>query len=314
MNAEEYAIRITGLRKVYGDLVALKGIDLDVRSGDFFGLLGPNGAGKTTTINILAGLANKTSGEISLFGRNPEREHRACRLSVGLVPQEFNFDLFGKVEKILRFQGGYFGIPAKECEKRAEQLMAQFDLADKRDTPARFLSGGMKRRLIIARSLMHNPRLLILDEPTAGVDVELRRSLWKFLRKISKAGTTILLTTHYIEEAETLCDTIGIINNGEIIELDSTRNLANRLGCETVLVTCDEAIPETATRALAAFEPKINGNGHEMHLTYHKDQVPYTDVLRALVDSGLSVASVRPADNRLEKVFLELTKDHSTHE
>ena len=313
MNDAEQAIDIRGLRKVFDDLVALDGIDLGVRAGEFFGLLGPNGAGKTTTINVLSGLANKTAGEVTLFGRDLVREYRHCRRLVGLVPQEFNFDLFSKVEKILIFQGGYFGIPEDECKRRAEKLMEQFDLTEKRQTPARYLSGGMKRRLMIARALIHQPQLLILDEPTAGVDVDLRRSLWKFLRDINASGTTILLTTHYIEEAEALCDTIGIIHHGLIIEVDSTRKLANRLGCETVLVTSEQPIPESATRVLAAYQPTVNGDGHEMQITFHKDQVPYATVLQNLVATGIPITNIRPAGNRLETVFLELTQGGASH-
>lgn len=314
MNEVEMAIDVRGLRKVYGVLEALCGINLQVKDGEFFGLLGPNGAGKTTTLNVLSGLANKTEGDVTLFGHDLIREYRNCRHLVGLVPQEFNFDLFAKVEKILIFQGGYFGIPVEECKRRAERLMVQFDLTDKRGTSARYLSGGMKRRLMIARALIHNPRLLILDEPTAGVDVDLRRSLWNFLQEINASGTTILLTTHYIEEAEALCDTIGIIHQGRIIEVDSTRNLSNRLGCETVLVTSEQPIPESATRQISAYDPAVNEDGHEMQITFHKGQVPYTTVLQDLVATGIPISSVRPAGNRLETVFIELTQKDASYE
>ena len=307
------AIHIRNLTKRYGDIEALRGIDLEVSEGTFFGLLGPNGAGKTTTINILSGLANKTAGEVTLFGYDLVRQYRHCRRHVGLVPQEFNFDQFAKVQKILEFQGGYFGIDPAVCRSRAEELMERFDLRDKRDTPARHLSGGMKRRLMIARALMHQPRLLILDEPTAGVDVDLRRSLWHFLREINVQGVTILLTTHYIEEAESLCRCIGIINHGRIIELDSTRNLSNRLNRESILVTCQNPVPPSATDRLAAYEPRVAGDGYELVLTFNRDQVPYDQVLREVTQAGLTILNLRPADNRLEQVFLHLTREETAH-
>jgi ABC-2 type transport system ATP-binding protein len=303
------AIEIRGLHKRYGDLEALKGIDLHVEEGKFFGLLGPNGAGKTTSINIMTGLANKTAGEVRLFGHDLIREYRRCRLLVGLVPQEFNFDLFAKVHKILEFQAGYFGVTKSVRNERAERLMAQFGLLEKRNTPSRFLSGGMKRRLLIARALMHEPTLLILDEPTAGVDVELRRSLWAFLREINGQGTTILLTTHYIEEAESLCDTIAIIDHGRIIDQDSTRNMANRLCHESIVVTSHDPIQDAASRALGAFEPKVAADGYQVTLTFNKEKTPFDSVLKQILASGIQVANLQPADNRLEQVFLHLTTD-----
>jgi ABC-2 type transport system ATP-binding protein len=307
------AIRIRNLTKRYGALEALCGIDLEVSEGTFFGLLGPNGAGKTTTINILSGLGNKTDGEVELFGYDLVRQYRHCRRLVGLVPQEFNFDQFARVHKVLEFQGGYFGIDRATCRRRAEELMARFDLLAKRETPARLLSGGMKRRLMIARALVHRPRLLILDEPTAGVDVDLRRSLWHFLREINEQGTTILLTTHYIEEAESLCKCIGIINHGRIIELDSTRNLANRLSRESILVTCQDPVQAAATGRLAAYEPRVTGDGYELVLTFDRDQVSYDRVLREVTQAGLTILNLRPADNRLEQVFLHLTHNGTHH-
>ncbi len=308
------AIDIQNLTKSYGDVHALRGIDLEVSAGCFFGLLGPNGAGKTTTINILSGLSNKTAGDVRLFGHDLQKEYRYCRRLVGLVPQEFNFDQFSKVRKILEFQGGYFGIAPDECHVRADALMKQFDLFEKQDTPARWLSGGMKRRLMIARALMHQPRLLILDEPTAGVDVDLRRSLWTFLREINEKGTTILLTTHYIEEAEALCDTIAIINHGRIIDLDSTRNMSNRLSRESIIVTSQDLVPQTVADQLADYEPEITGEGYELILTFNRETIPYDQVLRRLSDTGLSIANLRPVDNRLEKVFLHLTRSEAEHE
>jgi ABC-2 type transport system ATP-binding protein len=303
------AICIKQLKKNYGRLEALRGIDLKVEQGAFFGLLGPNGAGKTTTINILAGLSNRSSGTVRIFGYDLERAYRECRRLVGLVPQEFNFDQFAMVHKILLFQGGYFGIPRKECMDRAEELMAQFGLLEKRNSPARNLSGGMKRRIMIARALIHRPRLLILDEPTAGVDVDLRRTLWTFLRDINQRGITIMLTTHYIEEAESLCNTIAIIHHGAIVDLDSTRNMADRLSQESIVVTCHQPVDDGVRSALAAFDPHVSRDGYELVLTFNKESVQYDQVLRQLMDTGLAIATLKPVDNRLEQVFLAMTKN-----
>ena len=301
------AISIHRLVKHYDDITALHGIDLRVGPGQFFGLLGPNGAGKTTTINIISGLSNKTAGNVLLFGHDLVRSYRECRRRVGLVPQEFNFDVFTKVQKILQFQGGYFGIEKSECVKRAAALMDQFDLSDKRDTPARNLSGGMKRRLMIARALMHSPKLLILDEPTAGVDVDLRRSLWTFLRDINANGTTILLTTHYIEEAEALCDHIAIIDHGKIIDQDTTRNMSNRLSHESIMVTAAGKIPDSAIRTLEGLNPNLGPDRLQLTLTFHRETVPYESVLNQIIGTGIHISNIRPADNRLEQVFLHLT-------
>ncbi|MEM7391934.1 MAG: ABC transporter ATP-binding protein [Verrucomicrobiota bacterium] len=304
---EALAIDIQKLTKRYGDLTALGGVDLEVRKGEFFGLLGPNGAGKTTTINIMSGLCNKSSGEVHLFGYELIKQYRDCRRMVGLVPQEFNFDQFTRLKKMLMFQGGYFGIPKAICDKRSDELLERFDLKDKWDTPARFLSGGMKRRLIIARALMHEPQLLILDEPTAGVDVDLRKSLWQFLTEINEKGTTILLTTHYIEEAEALCDNIAIINRGQIIARDSTRNMTERLTRESLLVTGEQRIGSEVLEKLKDYAPSLSEDEHELTLTF--DKGAYHEALEQIVTSGLRVSNIKPVDNRLERVFLELTKE-----
>lgn len=301
------AIHIRNLAKSYPGVAALKGIDLTVEAGAFVGLLGPNGAGKTTTINVLAGLCNKTSGEVRLFGHDLITAYRACRRQVGLVPQEFNFDLFTHVRRTLLFQGGYFGIPRKACELRADELLQEFGLTEKAETPARFLSGGMKRRLLIARALMHAPRLLILDEPTAGVDVDLRRTLWAFLRRTNREGTTVLLTTHYIEEAEALCDRIAIINQGAIVVEDATRNLVNRLSCESVVVASAGRIEDPVIQALATFAPTLNADRHEVVLTFDRAETDYAGMMSQVLATGLSITSIRPVDNRLERVFLQLT-------
>jgi ABC-2 type transport system ATP-binding protein len=219
------AISIKNLVKEYPKDTAVDNISLDIKKGEFFGLLGPNGAGKTTTIGILTGLVNKTSGEVKLHGKDVVTDYLEARKLIGLVPQEFNFDLFGKVYNILYFSAGYFGMPAKERPARIKQVLEDLRLWDKKDAKALELSGGMKRKLMIARALMHNPKILILDEPTAGVDVETRRYMWGYLKKLNEQGTTILLTTHYIEEAEQLCEKIAIINKGKIVKMDTTKKL-----------------------------------------------------------------------------------------
>jgi ABC-2 type transport system ATP-binding protein len=219
------ALRIDRLVKRYGDFTAVDGISLDVREGEFFGLLGPNGAGKTTTINAIVGLANITSGSIALFGYDVVRDWRAARRQVGLAPQEYNFDRYLNIRDVLIFQAGYYGLRGRDVERRADELLERFDLTSKAKQVYTRLSGGMKRRLTLARAMIHQPRLLILDEPTAGVDVELRLELWALLRELNRGGTTINLTTHYHEEAEELCDRIGIIQAGRIVALEATATL-----------------------------------------------------------------------------------------
>lgn len=224
------AISIKDLKKSYQDTEALKGISLEIKEGEFFALLGQNGAGKSTTISILTGLTNKTSGDVKLFGKDVMKDYKEARSFIGLVPQEFNFDIFEKVYNILYYNAGYFSIPSKEREVRIEEVLKQLDLWDKRKSQAQTLSGGMKRKLMIARALIHKPRILILDEPTAGVDVETRQSMYKFFKKLNEKGTTILLTTHYLEEAEQLCQRIAIINKGKIIKLENKDKLLKEFG------------------------------------------------------------------------------------
>jgi len=219
------AITIKDLVKTYPNTEALKGVSLEIKKGEFFALLGPNGAGKTTMIQIMTGLCNKTSGEVSLFNKDVYQDYVEARQLIGLVPQDFNFDIFEKVYNILYYNAGYFWIPAKERKERIEKILKDLNLWEKKDAPAIQLSGGMKRKLMIGRALVHNPKILILDEPTAGVDVETRQTMWTYLKKLNQDGTTILLTTHYLEEAEKLCDRIAIINKGKIVTLDTKENL-----------------------------------------------------------------------------------------
>jgi len=302
------AIHISKLLKQYDELNAVDHIDLTVQPGQFYGLLGPNGAGKTTTINIIAGLGLKTAGEVKIFGNDITQDYRACRRLIGLVPQEFNFDQFTKIKQILMFQGGYFGISKEECEARAETLLKEFNLSDKRDTQARHLSGGMKRRLVIARALMHSPKLLILDEPTAGVDVDLRKNLWKFLRQENESGTTILLTTHYLEEAELLCDHIGIINHGKLIAEDNKLNMLERLSHELIILTLRKPPTESQMQQLAELKPKLGSEHRELTLMFNSRELSYLGMLDLVKQAELQVSSIRPSDNRLERVFMELTQ------
>ena len=224
------AITIKDLVKTYPNTEALKGVSLEIKKGEFFALLGPNGAGKTTMIQIMTGLCNKTSGEVKLFDKDVYTDYQEARALIGLVPQDFNFDIFEKVYNILYYNAGYFWIPAKERPAKIQKILTDLGLWEKRNAAARELSGGMKRKLMIARALIHNPKILILDEPTAGVDIETRKAMWEYLKKLNKEGTTILLTTHYLEEAEALCERIAIINKGKIIKLDTKENLIKTHG------------------------------------------------------------------------------------
>lgn len=308
------AVVINGLTKQYADTTALHGIELSIPEGAFFGLLGPNGAGKTTTINILAGLCTKSAGAVSIFGHDIVADYRACRRLVGLVPQDFNFDVFVRLKKMLMFQGGYFGIERAECERRADALLAEFDLTEKGRDQLRHLSGGMKRRAIIARALMHRPKVLILDEPTAGVDVELRQSLWSYLRQLNENGTTILLTTHYIEEAEALCDRIAIINDGRIVTTDSTENLLNRLSQESIHVTFVDRATTVSLSHLPGVTTAASPDGAGVTVIFDREKTDYHAVLESIIASGNRIRNIRPVGNRLEQVFLGLTARSGQHE
>jgi len=302
------AIRISGLEKTYSNgMRALKGIDLEVREGDFFALLGPNGAGKSTTIGILSSLVNKSAGEVSIFGNSIDTDLLAAKRCIGVVPQEFNFSQFEKTIDILVNQAGYYGIPHREATQRAEQYLKRLGLWDKRDVPSRMLSGGMKRRLMIARALIHEPKLLILDEPTAGVDIEIRRSMWQFLQEINAQGITIVLTTHYLEEAEQLCKNIAIIDQGQIIHNTSMRKLLSELHVETFLLDCTscfESAPE-----LAGYPCELVDE-HTLAVQVDKEQ-GLNALFAELSRLDIKVQSLRNRSNRLEELFLMLVDENA---
>ncbi|SRR5690606_421669 len=299
------ALTLRQLCKTYHNgFQALKGIDLDVAEGDFFALLGPNGAGKSTTIGILSTLVNKTSGTVQVFGHDLDREPGALKRCLGVVPQEFNFNQFEKVFDIVVTQAGYYGIPARVAGERAEQYLTQLGLWDKRHAVSRELSGGMKRRLMIARALMHQPRLLILDEPTAGVDIELRRSMWSFLSELNRQGMSIILTTHYLEEAEQLCRNIAIIDQGRIVERSSMRELLLKLDMDTLLLDLGQTLGEA---------PLLQGYACQLLDSHTLEvQVPrqrgVTGLFAQLAERHIEVLSLRNKSNRLEELFVSLVQ------
>lgn len=299
------ALSIQQLTKTYKNgMPALKGIDLEVKQGDFFALLGPNGAGKSTTIGIVSSLVNKTSGKVEVFGLDLDAQRTKAKKKIGIVPQEFNFNQFEKVFDIVVTQAGFYGIPKALAKERAEKYLRQLGLWDKRDTQSRSLSGGMKRRLMIARALVHEPELLILDEPTAGVDIELRRSMWDFLIQLNEAGKTIILTTHYLEEAESLCRNIAIIDQGRIVENTSMRALLQQLQMETFVL--DLAKPAAQTPQLEGFETRLVDT-ETLEVTAPKDTV-LNQIFTQLSEQGIEVMSMRNKANRLEELFLSLVE------
>lgn len=300
------ALSIKQLSKIYDNgFQALKGIDLEVEEGDFFALLGPNGAGKSTTIGIICSLVKKTSGCVRVFGTDIDEDFAAAKKQLGIVPQEFNFHLFEKVFNIVVNQAGYYGLPRQQAEQRAEQYLKELGLWEKRSDTARSLSGGMKRRLMIARALVHEPRLLILDEPTAGVDIEMRRSMWSFLRQLNAQGTTIILTTHYLEEAESLCRNIAIIDHGKIAEHSSMRELLSQLHKEVFLL--DTAEPLKQTPVLAGFECKQLDNSSIEVVVDSSQHI--NDVFSQLSAKGIAIRSMRNKANRLEELFVNLVNN-----
>ncbi len=295
------ALSISGLYKEYQNgFKALKGIDLDVQQGDFFALLGPNGAGKSTTIGIICSLVQKTAGTVKVFGSDIDTHFSQAKKDIGIVPQEFNFNHFEKPFDILVTQAGYYGLPLKLATERAEKYLRKLDLWDKRSVQARTLSGGMKRRLMIARALVHEPKLLILDEPTAGVDIELRRSMWQFLREINASGTTIILTTHYLEEAESLCRNIAIIDNGEIIKNTSMKTLLKSLQKEVFIFDTREALAHLPD--ISPFDGKLLDE-HSFEVEVEKSDSLNT-LFAKLTEQGVAVVSMRNRSNRLEELFV----------
>ncbi|MBM5812082.1 MAG: ABC transporter ATP-binding protein [Gammaproteobacteria bacterium] len=300
------ALAIRGLTKTYRNGVeALRGIDLEVAEGDFFALLGPNGAGKTTTIGIVMSLVRKSGGSVQVFGHDIDRELDRAKACIGLVPQEINFNQFESVHTIVVNQAGFYGIPRRLARERTERYLRQLQLWDRRHETARALSGGMKRRLMIARALVHEPRLLILDEPTAGVDIEIRRSMWSFVREINAAGTTIILTTHYLEEAENLCRRIAIIDGGRIIENDSMAAVIRKLHQETFVLNL---------RAPVAAPPRLPdcvvrlADDHTLEIDVSR-QHSLNDIFARLSAAGIEVASMRNKVNRLEELFMRLVEN-----
>ncbi len=300
------ALSISGLGKVYDNgFVALKDINLQVDQGDFFALLGPNGAGKSTTLGIVSGLVNKTQGKVSLFGLDLDGDIYAAKRLLGVVPQEFNFNQFEKVQDIVITQAGYYGIPLQEARIRSEKYLKALGLWDKRDVASRMLSGGMKRRLMIARALVHDPKILILDEPTAGVDIELRQSMWLYLKQLNEEeGVTIILTTHYLEEAESLCKNIAIINHGAIVKNTSVRELLQELHKQTLVVDLIQPYPKRPN--LESLE--INWLDDSCFEVNVDKGVAINDLFQIFNQANISVSSIRPKSNRLETLFVDLVR------
>ena len=305
------AVEIKGLTKTYRGSKrmppkqALKGIDLTIPRGSIFGLLGPNGAGKSTLINILAGLVVKTEGTAKIYGYEVQDNQRQARSAIGVVPQELNLDAFFTPRELLEVQAGLYGVPPHE--RQTDELLAAVDLTDKANAYARTLSGGMRRRLMVAKAMVHNPPVLVLDEPTAGVDVELRKSLWGYVRKLNAAGTTVLLTTHYLEEAQELCDRIAIINHGDLIAHDTKDNLLKRIDNKRVTVTLDRDVPDVPANLQSA--GWVRGGARQLALTYQPSKVVIGQLLMAVQINGFAIVDITTDEPKLEDIFLQLTRD-----
>jgi len=306
----EFAVEIHDLCKTYNaqgkrdEKRALKNLDLTIPRGSFFGLLGPNGAGKSTLINILAGLVLKSSGSVRIWGHDTDQDMRAAKRSIGVVPQELNIDPFFTPHEMLELQAGLYGI--SKADRRTDEILAAVGLEDKATAYARTLSGGMRRRLLVAKALVHSPQVLVLDEPTAGVDVELRRQLWQYVRELNAKGVTILLTTHYLEEAEELCDRIAIINHGRLIACDETKNLMGRLDSKRVTVMLTEdlsAIPDS----LKQFDVALK-DARELEFQYQPSRVRSSDIITAVQQAGLKFAEIATKEPELEDIFVQLTR------
>ena len=314
------ALDIRDLRKDYGEVQALDGVSLTVPEGEFFGLLGPNGAGKTTFINVLVGLVRKTGGEARVFGNDVEDDYQRARDRIGLAPQEFNVDRFFPIKEVLEHKAGYHGIPDDVARERADEVLKRVGIYEKRDTRFDWLSGGMKRRFMLARALITDPDLLILDEPTAGVDVQLRRDLWELITELNEGGTTILLTTHYIEEAERLCDEVAILDSGSVVEVASPEELMDR-GADTITVQFREA--PASTPAVSAGDGRIESaelDGDRLLVTARQGGLVAPDLVRELDRAGHEIVDLEISRTSLEEVFVELTRgeesvgDHRTSE
>jgi ABC-2 type transport system ATP-binding protein len=310
MDLPEYAIEAKGLFKTYAATrnvpakEALKGIDLQIARGSIFGLLGPNGAGKSTFINILAGLVKKTGGQVSIWGMDIDQHPRNSRAAIGVVPQEIAADVFFTPRESLEVQAGLYGVPKRE--RRTDALLEALGLTDKASAYVRQLSGGMKRRLMVAKAMVHHPPVLILDEPTAGVDVELRRQLWSYVVGLNKQGVTIVLTTHYLEEAQQLCDTIAIVNRGEVVACEPTRQLLRRIDTRTVVITPQAALAEAPH--LNGFDTRLRAGG-ELAVSFKAGQAGVEDVLNAVRGAGVHIKDLATEDPDLEDVFMSLTYD-----
>ena len=304
----EFALEAEGLRKTYGGSKkrppkeALKGVDLKIRRGSIFGLLGPNGAGKSTFINIFAGLTKKTAGTARIWGRDIDTDGRNARAAIGVVPQEINMDVFFTPKEALDIQAGLFGVP--KSERRTMEILSALGLDDKANAYVRMLSGGMKRRLLVAKAMVHRPPILILDEPTAGVDIELRKQLWEHVLKLHEAGVTVVLTTHYLEEAEELCDRIAIIHNGEVVACEPTEKLVASLDNKTLVVTPLE--PLAAAPDLAPYTAELKSDGR-LFIPYHPSKAQVGDILERLGAASIKVRDLTTVESDLEDVFLELT-------
>ncbi len=306
----EFAVAVEGLDKVYrgsgksGPKHALVEVDLEIPRGSLFALLGPNGAGKSTLINILAGLVNKTGGRATIWGQDIDRTPRQARAAIGVVPQELNIDPFFTPRELLELQAGLYGVPAGE--RRSDEILTALGLADKAQAYARTLSGGMRRRLMVAKAMVHNPPVLVLDEPTAGVDIELRQQLWGYVRQLNRQGTTILLTTHYLEEAEELCDRIAIINHGRVIACDTMKALLRRLDNKALTLVLAEAVTEVPA-VLAPFQPELLEPGR-LIFHYRTSKSPVNEILSAVAASSLTVIDMSTEETDLEDIFLQLTR------
>ena len=301
----KFALEITGLKKTYDSgVVALKGIDLTVSEGDFFALLGPNGAGKSSTIGIIGSLVTKTEGKVKIFDIDIDQNFPQAKRLLGVVSQEINFNNFEKVIDIVTTQAGYYGIPLTNAKEKTERVLKRLGLWDRREEQARNLSGGFKRRLMIAKALIHEPKLLILDEPTAGVDIELRREMWDFLREINEAGTTIILTTHYLEEAEQLCKNIAIIDHGDLVENTSMKSLLSRLDIQGFILDINK--PLNQAPLIPNFPIELNDSS-TLSVAIKKDQ-SINELFQQLSEQGIQVNSMRNKSNRLEEMFIEMVK------